>query len=247
MKEEQRKTASSTAETTPPSRWKSFIKKKWFFPAVYLGAAALILAVIFWYQNPDDYSIDSDELPRDTTDFESAVDHEWGEAYGEDGESVPVTTDSENMIWPVAQDEDVQVVLSYYDDHASEEELVNAMVEYDGSFFPSQGISLSRADDEPFDVLAALSGTVILAEKEPLMGYVVEIEHDNGLVTAYQSLSEVNVEAGEQVAQGDTIGVAGKNEFHKELGVHVHFEVRENGVAVNPDVYLSQGEQESTQ
>jgi stage II sporulation protein Q len=242
MKEEQKKTASSSEETQTPSRWKAFLKKKWFFPAVYLGAAALILAVIFWYQNPNDYAIDSDQLDPNTTDFESAVDHEWDDVYGQDGDSVPVTSTSEKMAWPVAQDEDVQVVLSYFDDNAAEEDLVNAMVEYDGSFYPSQGISLSRADNEPFDVLAALSGTVILADKEPLMGYVVEIEHENGLVTAYQSLSEVNVEVGDEVAQGEKIGVAGNNEFHKELGVHVHFEVRENGVAVNPDVYLSQAE-----
>jgi stage II sporulation protein Q len=243
MKEKNKQTQHPEEEVKTTSGWKKMLRKKWFFPAVYLAAAALILALITWYQNPNDFAIDRDELGYDQVDFDSAPEEGVDQAHHDEG-AVPVTSSQEEMIWPVAQDEEVQVVLSFYDDNASEEEQMNAMVEFDRSYHPSQGISISREDNEAFDVIAALSGTVVAADKDPLVGFFVEIEHDDGLVTIYQSLEDLKVAEGDQVKQGDFLGRAGKNLFHQELGVHVHFQVRENGIAVNPDQHLAKAEEQ---
>ncbi len=76
---------------------------------------------------------------------------------------------------------------------------------------------------------ASLSGTVVKAEKDPLFGYVVHIQHDRGVVTVYQSLKDVQVKTGDTVKQGQVIAKAGTNEFNKEAGVHVHFEFGKMG------------------
>jgi stage II sporulation protein Q len=255
MKEEQNNNSkkSSVPEEEiqkTSSGWKKFFKKKWFFPAVYLASAALILALITWYQNPDDFTMDSDELGYESVEFESTIEEDVEQGFEDPSneEARPVTSEVETMVWPTAKDVETQVVLGFFDDEATDEENMEAMVEYNRSFTPSQGISLSHQDPEQsFDVVAALSGTVVDTDKDPLVGHYVQIEHDDGLVTVYQSLEDVQVSKGDEVKQGDVIGRAGRNVFQKDLGIHVHFEVRKDGVAVNPDQYLSQEETESVQ
>jgi stage II sporulation protein Q len=233
MKEEQKR-----------SGWKQFFKKKWFFPAVYLGSAALILALITWYQNPADFEISQKEYSMDDTVEKESIKEPTNELVVEDqGEAaVPVNATEEEMAWPMAQDEEIQVVTGFFDDNATEEAQMAAMVEYDRSYHPHQGLDLSHSEGKAFDVQAALSGKVIKADKDPLVGNQVEIEHQNGLVTVYQSLEELKVAVGDEIKQGDVIGQAGRNVFEKALGVHVHFEVRKDGAAVNPDQFLSKGQ-----
>ncbi|EGL81772.1 Peptidase M23 [Caldalkalibacillus thermarum TA2.A1] len=244
MKEDQNKLSSQREEETPipSSLWKKLIKKKWFFPAVYLAAAALILALITWYQNNNlDYALDSDEL-YESIGYESEGETQEGLTDEEgylDPDALPVTGPSEEIIWPVAVGDDIQVVLGFFDDEASEEEQLNAMVQYERSFHPNQGIDFAHKDGETFDVVAALSGTVTKADKDPLVGYFVELEHENGLVTVYQGLEDVQVAEGDQVKQGELLGRAGRSIFKQDLGVHVHFQVKENGVPVNPYNFLT--------
>lgn len=226
-----------------PSRWKRMIRRKWFFPAIYLASAALILALILWYQSPNDFALDPEQLGVGGVGLEQGDEMEpaygFEDAYGEE-DVVPVTgeAEAESMNWPYAQGANVQMILGYFDDNSSNEEQMAAMVEYNKSFHPHQGVDFALVDGEPFDVLAALSGKVIAADKEPLVGNYVEIEHENGLITVYQSLDDLQVAVGDQVKQGDVLGVAGRNVFEQSLGVHLHFEVRKDGVAVNPDEYL---------
>ena len=50
----------------------------------------------------------------------------------------------------------------------------------------------------------------------------------------YQSLSQVSVKEGDEVKQNDVIGASGKNLYGAESGNHVHFEIRMEGLALNP-------------
>src|SRR5699024_9056410 len=95
-------------------------------------------------------------------------------------------------------------------------------------------------DDDAFDVLASLSGTVAEIKEDPLLGNVVSLEHGDEVMTYYASLGEVDVKAGDKVKQGDVLGTAGKNLFGKDNGVHVHFELRKNDQQVNPEKYFNQ-------
>jgi murein DD-endopeptidase MepM/ murein hydrolase activator NlpD len=83
-------------------------------------------------------------------------------------------------------------------------------------------------------VLAADAGKVILAGWPDSIGYGnrVIIDHGNGYQTLYAHLAKIYVVAGQTVKRGDQIGVMGST--GRSTGIHLHFEVHKNGVAVDP-------------
>ncbi len=90
-------------------------------------------------------------------------------------------------------------------------------------------------------VYAAEGGTVIRAATGWNGGYgnVIEIDHGNGLVTLYGHNKELYVNVGDSVLRGQKISWMGNTGFvYGVTGIHVHFEVRVNGVKKNPLLYL---------
>jgi murein DD-endopeptidase MepM/ murein hydrolase activator NlpD len=67
-------------------------------------------------------------------------------------------------------------------------------------------------------------------------GFSVIIRHPNGLVTLYSHMTNPAVKTGDWVRRGQQIGVVGST--GNSTGPHVHFEVRKNGIRVNPLTYL---------
>jgi murein DD-endopeptidase MepM/ murein hydrolase activator NlpD len=86
-------------------------------------------------------------------------------------------------------------------------------------------------------ILAAAGGTVALAGFRPDYGWVVEIEHGNGLRTRYAHASRLLVKAGDVVAPGETIAAVGST--GRSTGPHLHFELLRNGEATDPRRYLA--------
>ena len=68
-------------------------------------------------------------------------------------------------------------------------------------------------------------------------GNYVIVDHGGGLSTVYAHCQAIYVSEGQQVSKGDTIGAVGTTGW--STGFHLHFEVRENGIAVNPFNYVS--------
>ncbi len=97
-----------------------------------------------------------------------------------------------------------------------------------------QGVDISTAPGRP--VRATADGIVINAERVGQLGKAVYISHGYGLVTRYGHLSSIAVEPGQRISRGDTVGRVGNT--GKSTGYHLHYEVRENGRAVNPVAYL---------
>jgi murein DD-endopeptidase MepM/ murein hydrolase activator NlpD len=89
---------------------------------------------------------------------------------------------------------------------------------------------------EPLDV-AADSGVVIHASWDATgYGNMVMIDHGNGFKTLYGHLSVISVINGQHVNKGDVIGRMGST--GNSTGPHTHFEIYENGVRVNPLLFL---------
>ena len=202
-----------------PSKWKNVLKKRWFYPAVFLGVAAIVIAGVLWYQAGSNPAAE-DQVAHDL-----------------DGqEAIPTAKQQEVFIEPVLA-KDAEIKTPFYDVNASSEQQESALVFYNNQYHQNQGIDYGLKSGESFEVVASLSGTVQKAEKDGLLGHVVEIDHGNGVTTVYQSLANVKVQKGDKVEQGDVIGEAGRNAFNKKAGTHVHFEIRKDGVAVNPQEY----------
>lgn len=218
-----------------PSSWNRIFSKRWVFPAVYTAAAAIILTLVWVYQDAGTKPLNTDNAavaPQNSTANEAA-----GSQTGPD--ALEVVASAESLVWPVANPAEVEVVKPYYDENGTEDNHVAAMVEYNDKFIPNVGIDIARGDNKPFDVKAALSGEVTRVEQDAtIFGTIVEITHQDNLKTVYQSLGEVKVKQGDVVKQGDTLAAAGRSEIEKSLGNHVHFEVYEDGEVVNPTALL---------
>ncbi len=81
-------------------------------------------------------------------------------------------------------------------------------------------------------IYAAKAGTVIISQYSSSYGNYVVISHGSGNTTLYGHMSSRKVEAGQTVKQGDVIGITGSTGH--STGPHLHFEITENGVRINP-------------
>ena len=98
-------------------------------------------------------------------------------------------------------------------------------------------MALDIADNSAPGVAAADGGTVILVEYFRYgYGFHVIVDHGNGLSTLYGHLQAIYVKPGDRVARGQIIGKMGST--GRSTGTHLHFEVRNGGIAVNPLPYI---------
>lgn len=80
------------------------------------------------------------------------------------------------------------------------------------------------------------NGTVVFTGTRGGYGRAIEINHGFGYRSFYAHLSRINVEVGQKVSRGDIIGKTGNSGLSS--GPHLHYEVRHNGVAVDPALYF---------
>nr|WP_246713526.1 peptidoglycan DD-metalloendopeptidase family protein [Rhizobium esperanzae] len=82
-------------------------------------------------------------------------------------------------------------------------------------------------------------GKVIAAGWTGGYGNMVEVDHGNGISTRYGHMSEVLVKVGDTVDRNDVIGLAGST--GRSTGTHLHYEVRQDGHAVDPVYFMNAG------
>ncbi|MCR4264411.1 MAG: LysM peptidoglycan-binding domain-containing M23 family metallopeptidase [Candidatus Roizmanbacteria bacterium] len=98
-------------------------------------------------------------------------------------------------------------------------------------------MALDIANRAAPDVFAAESGTVSLATCYQWgYGCHIVVDHGDGMQTLYAHLSSFYVSSGQTVGRGDALGRMGST--GRSTGTHLHFEVRNGGVAINPWNYL---------
>ena len=86
-------------------------------------------------------------------------------------------------------------------------------------------------------VLASKAGTVIVSQYSNSYGNYVVVSHGSGNTTLYAHMSSRSVSAGQYVQQGQVLGITGST--GNSTGPHLHFEITEGGVRVNPLNYLT--------
>ena len=99
-----------------------------------------------------------------------------------------------------------------------------------------KGIDIAATRGTP--ILATASGKVSFAGWSSGYGYLVKIDHGNGVETYYGHCSKLYVSAGDTVEAGEQIAAVGST--GNSTGNHLHFEIRLDGKQVNPQTYVYQ-------
>lgn len=101
-----------------------------------------------------------------------------------------------------------------------------------------KGVDLAAPTGTP--VFATADGVVSRADVFSTYGLYISLQHGAALETRYAHLSRLAVAAGQRVNKGDIIGYVGST--GRSTGPHLHYEVRMDGVAVNPIPYMVESE-----
>jgi murein DD-endopeptidase MepM/ murein hydrolase activator NlpD len=105
----------------------------------------------------------------------------------------------------------------------------------EGASTNHQGIDIPASTGAA--IVAAASGTVVIATYSKSAGNYVMISHGGGVYTVYMHCSSLNVSEGDTVKQGQTIARVGSTGY--STGPHLHFGVRSGGKYVNAAKYVS--------
>lgn len=207
---------------------KKIQEKAWFWPTVYGGIAILMIAAIFIFSglNGNDKG---DPNPKEV-------------AKNPDTSLVPVSRDNETMKYPIKEEKvaSAKIKQDFYDFNAASEQQQNSILVFNQTFTSSDGISIA-VNEEPFEVLTAMSGKVKEVKEDPFTGNRITIEHSNGYETIYSSVKDILVKEGDNVAQGEQIATSMENESNPSAGIHLQFKVKKDGKLVNPRTLLAFG------
>jgi len=86
------------------------------------------------------------------------------------------------------------------------------------------------------NIKAVARGKVVFAERNGAYGNLVKIDHGNGVETWYAHCSSILTKVGAKIKPGDVIATVGST--GNSTGPHLHLEIRVNGTAINPQLYL---------
>lgn len=146
---------------------------------------------------------------------------------GVEKEIEPVSTKEIEFSVPMSN---AVVVKDYADDH----------LQYNASLNRWEIHLAVDMASENGDVFACCDGKVLSIDSNSLEGYVVKISHDDGFVSVYGSLSDVEgLKVGDTVRMGQKLGIADTSAANEsKQGGHLHFAMLKDGVEVDPNNYL---------
>ena len=166
----------------------------------------------------------------------SDIEYVDGEITESENKDIPVVSTSVKIVKPYL-DDTVKLVRSFYDYEGDSADQEKAIIFYEDTYMQNSGADY--ANENVFDVISILDGTVISVEDNDILGTTVEVRHSNELISVYQSLSDVSVKENDQIIQGQIIAKSGTSNINKDLGNHLHFELYYKGKIVNPEEYFN--------
>ncbi|QCR31437.1 M23 family metallopeptidase [Lysinibacillus sp. SGAir0095] len=205
----------------------SWQKKPWFWPSVYAAIAVVLIGLIFSYN-----ALIGDEEEQEVV--------QGGSASEDSNAVIETNAQTETLKYPLSEDivNNVEVLQDFYDVTADAETREKALLVFNQTFSTSSGVSLS-VNNEPFEVIAAMSGEVTEVKLDEFTGNEIVISHPNGMETRYSSVSDILVKQGDKVNQGQALATTIENEWNPTAGIHLHFEVLQDGDHVNPRNFLA--------
>ena len=132
--------------------------------------------------------------------------------------------------------------------NASDDEIKKAYRTLSRKYHPDANVNNPNAAqaEEKFKQVQAAYDQIMKEKEQGYSGYgstngyggygnVVVINHGNGYMTLYAHCSSLAVSEGQTVSRGQTVGYVGNT--GNSYGAHLHFEIRYNGVAKDPDLW----------
>ena len=209
----------------PSQKNKSAKTQSWFWPVVYSGIAIVFVGMIWGYN-----AFMKDDAPGLADDAAKNPKDEL---------VVETNAENETLKYPFAEEsiDEVAILQDFYDVNAEASVRENALLVSSQTYVTNTGISIAIQGEE-FEVIASLSGKVEDILLDPFKGDEIILSHADGLKTIYRSVTGILVKKGEEVVQGQPLATATENEWNPKAGIHLHFEIQEDGIAVNPGTYL---------
>jgi stage II sporulation protein Q len=150
-------------------------------------------------------------------------------------DNIPVITTDIIINRPYV-DSNVKILKGFYDHNADESSQENSIIYYESTYM--QNTSIAYGGVESFDVVSILDGKVVKITKDDLVGNVIEVEHDNNIISVYQSVDNIKVNVNDEIKQGQIIATSGKSNINKDLNSHLLFELIINNQISNPEDYF---------
>jgi len=97
-----------------------------------------------------------------------------------------------------------------------------------------QGVDLAAPIGSPIRAISA--GTIVFADPYQGYGKLVVIKHNHGITSHYAHCDKLRVNPGQRVKAGEIIAYVGSSGL--STGPHLHFEIRYNGRAINPETLI---------
>ncbi len=211
----------------PTSKFREFLRRNiaYIVLAFCILAVGLSVTLAMGQDNTlpnDDVIINGDKDPVEDGTVDENPDENPNETPNEP------TTVVEEYIMPVAS---ASAITEYSEDLVYNEVLKRYASHLAVDFFAKEGTPVSAIKD----------GVVKSVDNSLIYGVTVVIDHGNGILSVYNSLStEDLVSVGQTVKQGDVIGkVSVTNRHEYKDGAHLHFSMMKDGQTVNPAIYLN--------
>ncbi len=148
---------------------------------------------------------------------------------------IPVVNTVPTVMRPYLN-ESVYVSKSFYNYQEDATKQENAIIFYEGTYMQNSGIDYKYTSN--FEVVSILDGKVIEVSDNEILGKTIKVQHDNGLISVYQCLSNVLVEVDNVILRGQVIANSGTSIMYSK-DYNLHFELYRDGVIVNPDDYYN--------
>lgn len=193
--------------------------KRIIFPSIYLLALGIIVICIYIVG----------ESMSNYLEKNKEVDYTKKEVFEQ---KEPVMAEETKIIKPY-KDENVKIGKTFYDYQADATEQEKSIIFYENTYMQNSGVDYTN--DKDFEVISVLDGEVIDVKTDKVLGNIVEIKHENDLITVYQGLGKVNVKKEDKVVQGQSLGLSGTTELNPDYKSYLHFEVFHKGELLNPE------------
>lgn len=203
--------------------------KPFAVPVLYLLSLTMIIASVYFVEEAINGKMFKSENVEDVQDSTEEVVEEVP------SNDMPVVNTEPQIIRPYVN-ESIKVVRNFYNKDADNNTQENSIIYYGDTYMQNSGIDY--AGEGEFEVVSILDGTITEIKDDEIMGKTVKIQHNNELISVYQSMGTVNFKVNDTVGQGAIIGTSGENNIGKDLGSHLHFELYYKGKIVNPDEYF---------